>query len=131
MYIAQIVSRVLHTLSIKDNLRYTTHPPQINIPSSSPPVTVPESLIGTPNPSPTDTTTGTGPPPTTTTDLTPSADLKPKHITISEESLEILSNGLQLHIISILEDSLRYSRRRRNKSAVSSYGHLFRYGVGQ
>lgn len=48
----------------------------------------------------------------------------PSVLTLSADAREALSRGLQLHLVTLLDESLRQSRRRRNRSANSSYGTL-------
>lgn len=51
-------------------------------------------------------------------------DRRPAALTMLVEAREALSHGLQLHLVTLLDESLRQSRRRRNRSANSSYGTL-------
>jgi len=52
------------------------------------------------------------------------ADSQPSTLTILAEAREALSQGMQLHLVTLLDESIRQSRRRRNRSAISSYGTL-------
>ena len=48
----------------------------------------------------------------------------PSTLTILADAREALSQGMQLLLVTLLDESLRQSRRRRNRSANSSYGTL-------